>query len=312
MFAHDGRPFLEYSSRTWLLDDDGNRLRPARPRGRLVAARARSRATSRCCSPTRPGSSRSTSARSSFRKVELRTDVVARTETAKEVTALHRLYGIVEERPGVRDRHGGRRPAAAAAPVGPAVARGGPAHVGRAPEAGRRAARTSAGSQDRSAVERRDAGGPLGVGEQELRSGSPPSTYSRACSVVTSARRVEDPHAERRVPPVQRADPEREDEVVRQLGRLEREVLRTDVAEPQPSVVGPVGRRAHRLRDGRRTPVDREHLPRREAVGHGARCRAGAAADLEHAQVGAQRQRVDERREAGESRVVTGRTQLRG
>ena len=32
-----------------------------------------------------------------FRKVELRSDLVARTETAKEVTALHRLYGIVED-----------------------------------------------------------------------------------------------------------------------------------------------------------------------------------------------------------------------
>ncbi|MBC7678779.1 MAG: FABP family protein, partial [Pseudorhodobacter sp.] len=31
-----------------------------------------------------------------FHKVELRTDVVARTETAKQVTALHRLYGLVE------------------------------------------------------------------------------------------------------------------------------------------------------------------------------------------------------------------------
>ena len=31
-----------------------------------------------------------------FHKVELRTDVVARTETAKDVGASHRLYGLVE------------------------------------------------------------------------------------------------------------------------------------------------------------------------------------------------------------------------
>ena len=31
-----------------------------------------------------------------FHKIELRTDVVARTETAKPVTALHRLSGLVE------------------------------------------------------------------------------------------------------------------------------------------------------------------------------------------------------------------------
>ncbi|MCQ6458744.1 FABP family protein, partial [Vibrio parahaemolyticus] len=27
-FTQDGRPFLAYTSRTWLLDDDGNRVRP--------------------------------------------------------------------------------------------------------------------------------------------------------------------------------------------------------------------------------------------------------------------------------------------
>src|SRR5690606_37574206 len=27
-FAHDGRPFLHYFSRTWITDDEGNRLRP--------------------------------------------------------------------------------------------------------------------------------------------------------------------------------------------------------------------------------------------------------------------------------------------
>ncbi len=31
-----------------------------------------------------------------FPKVELQTDLVARTETAKQVNALHRLYGLVE------------------------------------------------------------------------------------------------------------------------------------------------------------------------------------------------------------------------
>ncbi|MCW2667083.1 MAG: hypothetical protein JWN57_2045, partial [Frankiales bacterium] len=29
VFAHDGRPFLSYASRSWLLDDDGTRLRPS-------------------------------------------------------------------------------------------------------------------------------------------------------------------------------------------------------------------------------------------------------------------------------------------
>ncbi len=29
-FSHDGRPFLAYISKTWLIDDDGARVRPAR------------------------------------------------------------------------------------------------------------------------------------------------------------------------------------------------------------------------------------------------------------------------------------------
>ncbi|MCU1587402.1 MAG: hypothetical protein JWN31_895, partial [Frankiales bacterium] len=28
-FSHDGRPFLAYISKTWLIDDDGKRSRPA-------------------------------------------------------------------------------------------------------------------------------------------------------------------------------------------------------------------------------------------------------------------------------------------
>ena len=53
-----------------------------RPRGRAVA--------------TRPATPRSGSAPSTAAKIELRTDVVARTATAKEYTAGHRLYGLVE------------------------------------------------------------------------------------------------------------------------------------------------------------------------------------------------------------------------
>ena len=96
VFAHDGRPFLEYSSRTWLLDADGNRLRLAareagwwRPGGQPRDVEVM------LAHPT--GIVEVYVGEVAFRKVELRTDVVARTETAKEVTALHRLYGIVED-----------------------------------------------------------------------------------------------------------------------------------------------------------------------------------------------------------------------
>ena len=83
------------SSRSWLLDDEGAEVRPLaqetgywRPGGRRHArgaAGAPDRATSRS------GSARPTGA-----KIELQTDVVARTETSKDYTAGHRLYGLVD------------------------------------------------------------------------------------------------------------------------------------------------------------------------------------------------------------------------
>ena len=95
VFAHDGRAFLEYSSRTWTLDADGRRVgqsaresgwwRPgAQPRDVEVLLAHPSGIVEVYVGDV------------AFTKVELRTDVVARTETAKPVNALHRLYGLVE------------------------------------------------------------------------------------------------------------------------------------------------------------------------------------------------------------------------
>lgn len=96
VFAHDGRPVLRYESRTWILDADGRAVRPsarevgwwrpgagdgdlevllAHPTGLVEVYVGRATGTARW---------------------ELSTDVVARTATAKEVAANHRLYGIVE------------------------------------------------------------------------------------------------------------------------------------------------------------------------------------------------------------------------
>ena len=94
-FSSDGRPFLRYESRTWLIDDDGNRLRPsgselgwwrpgAEPRELEVMIAHHT------------GIVEIYLGEAVFSKIELTTDVVARTGTAKEVGALHRLYGQVE------------------------------------------------------------------------------------------------------------------------------------------------------------------------------------------------------------------------
>jgi hypothetical protein len=94
-FSSDGRPFLEYSSRTWIVAEDGTRIRPgatevgwwrpgAGPRDVEVMLAHHTGIVAIYVGEV------------VFRKVELATDVVARTETAKEVTALRRLYGLVE------------------------------------------------------------------------------------------------------------------------------------------------------------------------------------------------------------------------
>ena len=95
VFAHDGRPFLEYSSRSWILDADGRRVRQsAREAGWWRPGKEPRDVEVLLAHPS--GIVEVYVGEVVFRKVELRTDVVARTETAKEVTALHRLYGIVE------------------------------------------------------------------------------------------------------------------------------------------------------------------------------------------------------------------------
>ncbi|RBY91496.1 FABP family protein [Blastococcus sp. TBT05-19] len=94
-FAHDGRGFLAYESRTWRLTDDGKIVGPDvresgfwRPRGNddvelLVAAPDG-------LLEIYVGTARTTTS------WELSSDVVARTPDAPEVTRSVRLYGIVE------------------------------------------------------------------------------------------------------------------------------------------------------------------------------------------------------------------------
>jgi hypothetical protein len=98
-FSHDGRPFLSYTSRTWLLDADGAQLRPLatetgfwRPVG--PAEQGGTALEVLLAHPT--GIIETYYGSVDGPRVELATDVVARTETAKEYNAAHRLYGLVE------------------------------------------------------------------------------------------------------------------------------------------------------------------------------------------------------------------------
>ena len=95
-FAHDGRPFLRYESKTWLIDDDGNRVRPgASEIGWWRPGAAPREVEVLLAHPS--GVVEVYVGEVAFHKIELATDVVARTTTAKEVTGFQRLYGKVEE-----------------------------------------------------------------------------------------------------------------------------------------------------------------------------------------------------------------------
>jgi hypothetical protein len=94
-FAHDGRPFLQYSSRTWLVDDDGNRVRPSASEVGWWRPGATARDLEVLLAH-HSGVVEVYVGEVAFSKIELASDVVARTNTAKDVTALKRLYGKVE------------------------------------------------------------------------------------------------------------------------------------------------------------------------------------------------------------------------
>jgi THAP4-like, heme-binding beta-barrel domain len=94
-FSHNGKPFLIYRSRTWRLDDTGQLGAPLgtetgywrpKPGGRIEVIIAHPTGIAEIYLGDVTGT-----------QVELSTDVVVRTETAKEVTAGHRLYGLIGE-----------------------------------------------------------------------------------------------------------------------------------------------------------------------------------------------------------------------
>lgn len=99
-FSHDGRPFLSYSSRAWLLDDDGRQGRPlASETGywRPVPAPEGSSGTGLEVLLAHPtGIVEVYLGTADGPRITLQTDAVVRTTTAKEYTAATRLYGLVE------------------------------------------------------------------------------------------------------------------------------------------------------------------------------------------------------------------------
>ena len=98
-FSHDGRPFLAYESRSWLIEEDGTPIRPsAREVGWIRPVMAGDQASDEveALFSTPSGIMELHLGKVDGLKLELVTDAVVRTSTAKSVTAGHRLYGIVE------------------------------------------------------------------------------------------------------------------------------------------------------------------------------------------------------------------------
>ena len=94
VFSHNGKAFLYYTSRTWLIDSEGTAIRPLametgfwrpQPDGGLEVVLAHPTGVAEIYYGTIDKA-----------KVELTTDLVARTVTAKEYAAGQRLYGLVE------------------------------------------------------------------------------------------------------------------------------------------------------------------------------------------------------------------------
>jgi hypothetical protein len=92
-FSHNGKPYLIYVSRTWLLDADGKPGRPLAMETGFWRPQADGRLEVMLAHPT--GIVEIYLGEVTGTKIEMATDLVASTESAKEVRAGHRLYGLV-------------------------------------------------------------------------------------------------------------------------------------------------------------------------------------------------------------------------
>jgi hypothetical protein len=96
-FSHNGKPYLIYASRTWLLDEQGTPGRPLAMETGFWRPQPGGMVEVLLAHPT--GITEIYLGEVTGTKIEMATDVVARTSSAKEVTAGHRLYGLVQPDP---------------------------------------------------------------------------------------------------------------------------------------------------------------------------------------------------------------------
>jgi hypothetical protein len=89
-FTHDGRPFLHYEARAWLIDADGTPLRPSARESGWWRLQPEGRVEALITQPT--GIAEISVGLATPTTVELTTEEVAVTPTAKDVKATRRRY----------------------------------------------------------------------------------------------------------------------------------------------------------------------------------------------------------------------------
>jgi hypothetical protein len=93
-FRHDGRPFLRYEARAWVLDGDGRPLRPAARESGWWRLQPDGRVEALVTQPT--GITEVLVGHAGEGAVDLSTHSVALTPTAKDVTATRRRYTLTD------------------------------------------------------------------------------------------------------------------------------------------------------------------------------------------------------------------------
>lgn len=93
-FSHDGRPFLRYEARAWVLAPDGSPLRPAARESGWWRMQPDGRVEALITQPT--GIAEILVGRADDGAVDLTTHQTALTPTAKEVTATRRRYTLTD------------------------------------------------------------------------------------------------------------------------------------------------------------------------------------------------------------------------
>lgn len=92
--THDGRPFLRWESRSWLLDEAGDVVRKAASESGFLRVVPDGEVELLLSHPT--GILEMYFGRPEPARLDLRTDAVARSVHAKEYSAATRMYGLVE------------------------------------------------------------------------------------------------------------------------------------------------------------------------------------------------------------------------